>query len=186
VRPNRAGAPVLSAHPLTGYNSRAAWFCATHMHMRHYDGRLTCTCSSRFPSRLPCYRSSQCPCALRARLGVHINPMGALIAATIPGNNARRALTVMTIAPAILGTAGQRTHDVVSVISCRLVQPRRTLSDVSARMLRGRQKTRQRPDRGGHSMIERFDVAAAVGVATGITLPLWDWLLAVWVWLCCT
>ena len=30
---------------------------------------------------------------------------GAPIAATIPGNNARRALTAMTIAPAILGTA---------------------------------------------------------------------------------
>ena len=34
--------------------------------------------------------------------------MGALIAATIRGSNARRALTAMTVAPVILGTAKQR------------------------------------------------------------------------------
>jgi hypothetical protein len=35
-------------------------------------------------------------------------------------------------------------------------------------------------------MSERFGtfaVAAAVGAAVGITLPLWDWLLTVWGWL---
>jgi hypothetical protein len=27
-------------------------------------------------------------------------------------------------------------------------------------------------------------LGGAVGVAVGLMLPLWDWLLAVWVWLC--
>jgi len=38
----------------------------------------------------------------------------------------------------------------------------------------------------GASVSERFRpyaVAAAVGAAVGVTLPLWDWLLAVWGWL---
>ena len=70
--------------------------------------RMTCKCSSWFPYRLACSHCARCPQTRKVHLGVPINPMGALIAATIRGSNARRALTAMTVAPVILGTAKQR------------------------------------------------------------------------------
>ena len=70
--------------------------------------RMTCKCSSWFPYRLACSHCARCPQTRKEHLGVPINPMGALIAATIRGSNARRALTAMTVAPVILGTAKQR------------------------------------------------------------------------------
>jgi hypothetical protein len=70
--------------------------------------RMTCKCSSWFPSRLACSHCARCPQPRKVHLGVPLNPMGALIAATIRGSNARRALTAMTVAPVILGTAKQR------------------------------------------------------------------------------
>ena len=70
--------------------------------------RMTCKCSSWFPYRLACSHCARCPQPRKVHLGVPINPMGALIAATIRGSNARRALTAMTVAPVILGTAKQR------------------------------------------------------------------------------
>ena len=69
--------------------------------------RMICKCSNWFPSRLACYHCARCPQPRKVHLGVPINPMGALIAATIRGSNARRALTAMTVAPVILGTAKQ-------------------------------------------------------------------------------
>src|SRR5262249_42632992 len=59
-----------------------------------------------------CHRTSprhcaRCPQPRKVHLGVPINPMGALIAATIRGSNARRALTAMTVAPVTLGTTKQ-------------------------------------------------------------------------------
>jgi hypothetical protein len=78
--------------------------------------RLTCVCSSRLPSRFLSSRSAQCLQARKAHLGVSINQMEALIAASIRGNNAGRTLQSMPIAPAILGTAAQRTRAGVSEI----------------------------------------------------------------------
>jgi hypothetical protein len=77
---------------------------------------LTCKCSSRFPSRLPCSRYAQCLHARKAHLGVPTNQMVALLAAIIRGNNAGRTLQSIPIAPPILGTAAQGTRVGVSEI----------------------------------------------------------------------
>ena len=95
VRRGAHGARITAV--VQAVRSRTALFCFW---------RMICKCSSWFPSRLACYHCARCP-QPRLHLGVPINPMGALIAATIRGSNARRALTAMTVVPVILGTAKQ-------------------------------------------------------------------------------